>query len=139
MIVKDGKLTPGTVTGRDPGNDLASVSIDSRRLPGLKPLPLASGTDLAAGAPVFAVGHGRQMPEQSIVAGTITKPSVDIQTRDGDVYLNQFDSNMQAVSGHSGSPVLNKDGRVVGIIGSAGRTGTSGAKLEAVKELLRRR
>ncbi len=138
MLVKDGKAAPGTVTGRDSASDLASISFDAKRLPGLKPLPLGTGTDLAVGAPVFAVGHGKQLPEQSVIPGQITNASVDIKTRDGALYANQFDSDMKAVPGHSGSPVLDRDGKVVAVIGSSGRTGSSGPKVEKVKELLRK-
>lgn len=138
MIVKDGKGTPGTVTARDSENDLATVSIDPKRLPGLKPLPLGSGMKLTEGDPVFAVGHGKQMPEQSIVPGQVTNPSVGVRTRDGSLFPDQVDSDMKAVPGHSGSPVLDKEGRVVAVVGSGGRTGTSGPKVERVKDLLKK-
>jgi len=138
-IVKDGKAAPGVVSGRDSANDLASISVDAKRLPGLKPLPLGSGSELAAGTPVFAVGHGKHLAEQSVSPGQITTPSLDVRTRDGDLYHNQFDSNMKTVPGHSGSPVLDRDGKVVAVIGSSGRSGSSGPKVETVKELLRRK
>lgn len=138
-IVKDGKAAPGVVSGRDSANDLAGISFDTRRLPGLKPLPLGSGSELAAGTPVFAVGHGKHLAEQSVSPGQITTPSLDVRTRDGDLFHNQFDSTMKTVPGHSGSPVLDRDGKVVAVIGSSGRSGSSGPKVETVKELLRRK
>lgn len=138
MLVKDGKATPGKVTGRDPENDLATISFDAKRLPQVQALPLGSAKGLAQGDAVFAVGHGKQLPELSVVPGQVTAPSTDVRTSDGGLYRDQFDTSMKAVSGHSGSPVFDKNGKVIGVVESSGRSGTSGSKVERVKELLRK-
>ncbi len=86
--------------------DLAIVKIDAKRK--LKTLPLGDSTALKVGQAIVAIGHPQGL-EYSVVAGVLSG------TRDVEG-VNMLQLAIPIEQGNSGGPVLDADGRVVGIV-----------------------
>jgi regulator of sirC expression with transglutaminase-like and TPR domain len=85
--------------------DLALVRIGAK---GLTPLPLGDDRKLKNGAPLVALGHPRGL-EHSVVSGVLSGR----REIDGMAMLQLA---IPIEEGNSGGPVLDRDGRVVGIV-----------------------
>src|SRR5262245_60955554 len=93
------------VHASDRNLDLAVVRIGAKKLPAL---PLGVSKDLKVGQPLVALGHPQGL-EHSVVAGVLSAQ------RDVDgVAMLQLAIPIE--QGNSGGPVLDMDGKVVGIV-----------------------
>ncbi len=102
----DGKRYEATaVHASDRKLDLAVVRIAAK---GLTPLPLGDDHGLKPGQPLVALGHPRGL-ENSVVAGVLSG------RRDVDG-LSMLQLAIPIEEGNSGGPVLDRAGRVVGIV-----------------------
>jgi len=89
--------------------DLAILRLDPARLPaGIVPLPLAPAGTLVEGQEVVAIGNPLGL-ERSVVAGRVS----GIRDRDG---LSMIQVAMPVEPGNSGGPLLDREGRVHGIV-----------------------
>jgi serine protease Do len=105
--LSDGSKHEATiVVASDRKFDLAIIKIDAKRK--LKPLPLGDSSSLKQGQAIVALGHPRGL-EYSVVAGVLSGK------RDFDgVAMLQLAIPIE--QGNSGGPVLDRDGRVVGVV-----------------------
>ena len=104
----DGKQYPATeVYAADRERDLAVIRIGAK---GLTPLKLGDSTKMKDGQPVVAVGNPRGF-KRSVVTGVLSSRRVV----DGRPLLQLV---MPVEPGNSGGPVLDMDGRVVGVVSS---------------------
>lgn len=104
--LSDGKSYEATVVhASDRRLDLAVVRIDAK---GLTPLPLGDDKGLKVGQPLVALGHPRGL-EHSVVAGVLSG------RRDVDG-MDMLQLAIPIEEGNSGGPVLDRNGRVVGIV-----------------------
>lgn len=103
----DGSKHEATVVqASDRKLDLAIVKIDAKRK--LKPLPLGDSNKVKQGSPIVAIGHPRGL-EHSVVAGVISG------RRDMDG-VSMLQLAIPIEQGNSGGPVLDPQGRVIGIV-----------------------
>ncbi|WP_369273242.1 trypsin-like peptidase domain-containing protein [Streptomyces sp. R11] len=127
-----GDIAKATVVGRDGGYDLAVVKVTG--VSGLAPLPLGNSDNVEVGDPVVAIGAPFDL------AGTVTSGIVSAKERpitaggesgDGsDVsYVDALQTDAPINPGNSGGPLLDAQGRVVGI-NSAIRSADSGSDLD---------
>jgi regulator of sirC expression with transglutaminase-like and TPR domain len=102
----DGKRYPVSVVhATDRSLDLALLRIDARGLPVLE---LGDSDALKEGQPVIALGHPRGL-EHSVVSGVVSgRPKID------DRQMIQLAIPIEP--GNSGGPVLDMQGKVVGIV-----------------------
>jgi serine protease Do len=115
VVLSDGRSLPGSVVKRGPGAlDLALVKVDGPKPPGprLHPAP-----ELRVGAWVASVGHGRG-GIWSFNTGMVS--NIYPQGTDRPVFQTQIPLN----PGSSGGPVVDRLGRVVGIV-TAGLTNSN--------------
>ncbi|MFC9955533.1 S1C family serine protease, partial [Streptomyces prasinus] len=139
---RDGKITvtfhsgdtaEATVVGRDSGYDLAVVRV--KGVDGLAPLPLGNSENVRVGDPVVAIGAPFDL------AGTVTTGIISARERpitagggqgDGsDVsYVDALQTDAPINPGNSGGPLLDADGRVIGI-NSAIRSAAGGGEAES--------
>jgi serine protease Do len=105
----DGKSVPGRILAVDPDNDLAVLAVDAGQLPAAKP---GSSRDLSAGQWVMAMGHPWG------ITGALTSGIV-VGVGSG---LPGMPSNRDLVAvslhlrpGYSGGPLIDAQGRVVGV------------------------
>lgn len=111
VVMSNGSKFEGRVLNRDPRQDVALVKIDGAPVKGLRPRM----DDLAVGTDVFAVGA----PKDMNLAGSVSKGIVSSYRMDGQVRWLQSDTTVN--HGNSGGPLVDAQGRVVGIC-SNGRT-----------------
>jgi S1-C subfamily serine protease len=109
----DGGRVPGKVVGTDLNADVALVKIDPEGLT-LTPLELGQSHALTVGSPVAAIGSPFG-EEQSLSVGVISALDRDIESltqfRIGDAIQTDAAINR----GNSGGPLLDAQGRVIGI------------------------
>ena len=97
------------VIGRDPKTDLALIKIEGAR--NLEPLPLGDSEKLKVGSWVVAIGSPFGL-EQTVTAGIVSAKKRVIGAGPYDDFI-QTDASINP--GNSGGPLLDLQGRVVGI------------------------
>ncbi|MFE9837184.1 trypsin-like peptidase domain-containing protein [Streptomyces sp. NPDC005551] len=133
VIFSGGETATAKVVGRDSGYDLAVVKVGS--VSGLKPLPLGNSDNVQVGDAVVAIGAPFDLPntvtsgiisakERPITAGGVKGDGGDVS------YVDALQTDAPINPGNSGGPLLDSQGRVVGI-NSAIRSADSGSDLES--------
>jgi serine protease Do len=114
----DGRRFTAEIKGTDPESDVAVIKIDAEDLPYLE---LADSDKLEVGEWVLAIGNPFGL-SQTVTAGIVSAKSRS------DVGLTTYEDFIQTDAainfGNSGGPLLNLDGKVVGI--STAILGTTG-------------
>jgi len=102
----------GTVVAVDPENDLALVRID---VDGLDTVTFAAADDVRIGDQVLAIGYALDLDgDPTVTAGIVSAVDRSLATDQGALDgLVQTDAAIS--SGNSGGPLLDANGRVVGI------------------------
>jgi S1-C subfamily serine protease len=109
----DGNQVSGKIVGFDPFSDVALVRVDPNGL-ALKPLPLGSIDDVKVGEPVAAIGSPFG-EERSLSVGVISATDRSIESLTGFLTSGALQTDAAINSGNSGGPLLDADGRVLGI------------------------
>jgi len=109
VVLKESKEVPAKVIGTDPDSDVAVVKIDSANLPCLE---IADSDKLEVGEWVLAIGNPFGL-SHTVTAGIVSakgRTGVGIAT-----YEDFIQTDAAINRGNSGGPLLNLDGKVVGI------------------------
>ncbi len=109
VILADDKEFDAELVGRDPKTDIALIRIKGAK--SLKPLELGNSEDLKVGTWVVAIGSPFGL-EQTVTAGIVSAKGRIIGSGPYDDFI-QTDASINP--GNSGGPLLNMDGKVVGI------------------------
>lgn len=116
IVFSDGTFATAEVVGQDPHSNLAILAVpDLDRT--IVPLPLADDTALDIGDTIFAFGYPGNLYgtlTQGIVSGFETGSA----GTSGYSIPNMIMSDLNLLPGHSGGPVVNASGEVVGIANS---------------------
>jgi S1-C subfamily serine protease len=109
----DGREADGTVVASDPSTDIAVVRVD---VPAdrLEPLELASSDEVRPGQPVVALGNPLGF-EGSVTAGIVSGVDRTIQSPDGSAITGAIQTDAALNGGNSGGPLLDAEGRVIGV------------------------
>jgi S1-C subfamily serine protease len=101
------------IVGVDPNGDVALLKVDPNGL-NLRPLPLAHLKDVVVGEPVAAIGspYGEA---QSLSVGVVSAMHRAIQSLTGFAIADAIQTDAAINSGNSGGPLIDADGRVIGI------------------------
>jgi serine protease Do len=115
VTLYDRRIFPAKVIGRDPSTDVALIKIDASGLP---TLPLGDDGAVQVGQPVLAIGAPLGL------RSTVTSGIISAKERGGDL-ASLFSSQIAIADflqtdavinpGNSGGPLLDMDGRVIGI------------------------
>jgi putative serine protease PepD len=114
-LFHDNRSAPVRVIGKDPNSDLAVVKAD---ITGLVPAERGRSDDLPVGAPVVAIGSPFGL------SGTVTSGIISAKDRPvraggeqgaQSSVLNALQTDAAINPGNSGGPLVDMDGRVVGI------------------------
>ncbi len=113
VVFADGTFAAAEVVGQDPHSNLAILSVpDLDRA--IAPLPVADSTALEIGDSIYAFGYPGNLYgtlTQGIVSGFETGPASET----GYSVPNMILSNLNLLPGHSGGPLVNASGEVIGI------------------------
>jgi len=107
----DGRTAEGTVAGHDIDGDLAVISVDTAGAPAL---PWADGAALSVGLPVFALANpgGRGL---RVTFGFVSGIERSFRGPRGRRISGSLEHTAPLLPGSSGGPVLDGEGRLLGI------------------------
>lgn len=128
-----GGLTPATIAAVAPCEDLAVVHVPA--LEGAPAIPFGSQASLEQGSPVVAVGYARNASDAasltsttgvvSVVRTTYREPVPDVPR-----YPNVVQTDAALNPGSSGGPLVDLDGRLVGVSTAVRRRSADGRAIE---------
>lgn len=110
--LQDGRQFDATVIGVDPDSDVAVLQVKASGLP---QAPLGSSTDLLIGETVIAVGNPFGL-SGSVTTGVVSATGRSVPSKEGDrTYTDFIQTDASINPGNSGGPLLNIEGKVIGI------------------------
>jgi serine protease Do len=113
VALPDGRSFAGRVVGTDPYSDLAVIKVDGSNLPAA---PLGDSTRLAVGQQVIAIGNPFGF-DYTVTTGIISALGREllVNPQIGQPLQNMIQTDAAINPGNSGGPLLDLNGRVVGI------------------------
>jgi putative serine protease PepD len=124
VTFSDGRTVPGHVVGRAEGYDLAVIKVDN--VSGLKPLPLGNTDEVAVGDAVIAIGSPFGL-DGTVTTGIVSAKNRPVASGDAQQtsYMNALQTDASINPGNSGGPLLDAQGRVIGVNSAIRSTGQS--------------
>lgn len=127
VTLADNSQWKAKVVGVDPNNDLAVIKMNNPP-EGLTVLELGDSSQLVVGQKVLALGNPFGL-NQTLTTGIISALGRTIEAQNGRKIDGVIQSDAAINPGNSGGPLLNTEGKVIGIntaiIGSIGSVGIS--------------
>jgi S1-C subfamily serine protease len=117
------KRIDARVVGRDPSTDLALLRVDPRAA-AFTPLPLGDSRSVRVGDEAIAIGNPFGL-ERSLTLGVVSATDREIDAPNGTVIRAVVQTDAAINPGNSGGPLLDADGRVIGV-NSQAHEGASG-------------
>jgi len=108
----DGTEASSTIAAEQPASDIAVLTVD--RLPEVV-VPAVLGGGARVGDPVFAVGHPLGLVD-SLSAGVVSALGRSVRSDTGGILNDLIQFDAAANPGNSGGPLLDRGGRVIGIV-----------------------
>jgi S1-C subfamily serine protease len=108
-----GRQLDGRVVGSDPSSDIALLRVEAPRQE-LHPLPLGDSAAVAVGDPVVAIGNPLGL-ERSLTAGVVSGLNRTIDSPSGATIAGAIQTDASLNPGSSGGPLLDAQGRVIGV------------------------
>jgi putative serine protease PepD len=125
VAFSDGTTRTARLLGQDDATDVAVLSIDPDGLT-LHPLELGSSAGLDVGDAVAAIGDPFGY-ERSLSTGVVSGLDRTIEAPNGFTVAHAIQTDAALNPGNSGGPVLDADGKVIGIADQIATGGTSSA------------
>ena len=126
---EDGPPIDARLLGTDPSVDLALLKVNPDDVDGdLQPLRLGASEDLRPGQPAIAIGSPFGL-EGSVTSGIISALGRTIEAPNGFSISNAVQTDAAINPGNSGGPLLDGEGRVIGVnsqIRTGGGNGNTG-------------
>ena len=126
---EDGPPIDARLLGTDPSVDLALLKVDPDDVDGdLRPLQLGASEELRPGQPAIAIGSPFGL-EGSVTSGIISALGRTIDAPNGFSISNAVQTDAAINPGNSGGPLLDGEGRVIGVnsqIRTGGGSGNTG-------------
>src|SRR5919205_722019 len=101
------------VVGKDPGTDIALLKVDARSR-ALTPLALGDSDTIRVGDSVVAIGNPFGL-DRSVTAGIVSALQRQIQAPNSYAIDHVIQTDAAINHGNSGGPLLNAEGKVVGV------------------------
>ena len=123
----EGKRVEADVRGRDPSSDLALLKVDPDDVK-LDPVPLGNSSKAQVGDPVVAIGNPFGF-EKTVTTGIVSAVQRQIEAPNGFTITGAIQTDAAINPGNSGGPLLDAQGRVIGInsqIATGGGQGSVG-------------
>jgi S1-C subfamily serine protease len=125
---ENGDSVPADVKGVDTSADLAVLKVDPSKVENLTPIPLGDSSKAQVGDPVIAVGNPFGL-SRTVTTGIVSGLQREIQAPNGFTISNVIQTDASINPGNSGGPLLDANGRVIGInsqIATGGGQGSVG-------------
>jgi S1-C subfamily serine protease len=139
VTVQAGPRTPrvrARIVGRDPSTDLALLRVDPGDAPDLDPLPLGRSDAVQVGDTAIAVGNPFGL-QRSLTVGVVSAVDRSIEAPDGFPIERAVQTDAAINPGNSGGPLLDRDGRVIGVLAQS-ESESSGISYAVPVDTLRR-
>jgi S1-C subfamily serine protease len=123
-----GEEIPAEVKGVDTSTDLAALKIDPSAVDDLEVLPLGDSSKVEVGDPVVAIGNPFGY-SRTVTTGIVSGLQREIVAPDGFQISDVIQTDASINPGNSGGPLLDANGRVIGInsqIATGGGQGSVG-------------
>lgn len=104
---------PARVIGSDPQNDIAILKIDAPPEI-LVPVPIGNSSTLRVGQKIFAIGNPFGL-ERTLTIGIVSSLERTLRSKTGRLMKNIIQIDAALNQGNSGGPLLDSDGRLVGM------------------------
>jgi len=111
---EDRAIRPASVVAVAPRSDLAVLHVDMHGLPPVRPLRLGDSTSVRVGDPTLTIGNPFGV-DRTLTSGIVSALQHQIEASDGSVIDNVIQTDQTILAGNSGGPLLDADGRVIGI------------------------
>jgi S1-C subfamily serine protease len=118
-------LIDADVVGRDPSTDLAIIKVDPSKAK-LKPLSLGDSDKVLVGDPVVAIGNPFGY-SRTVTTGIISAKQRRIEAPNGFQIDNVLQTDAAINPGNSGGPLIDANGRVIGINSQIATAGVAGS------------
>ena len=139
---ENGEFIDAEVKGVDTSSDIAVLKIDPSNVSDLTPLPLGDSSKLQVGDSVIAIGNPFGY-SKTVTTGIVSGLQREIQAPNGFTIPDVIQTDASINPGNSGGPLLDANGRVIGInsqIATGGGQGSVGigfaVPINTAKELL---
>ncbi len=110
----DEVAVPATVIGADPANDLAVLKVE--KLPeGVQALTMGDSDALQVGQTAVAIGNPFGQFQRTLTVGVISALDRTMQTDNDKLLRGVIQTDAAINQGNSGGPLLDSEGRVIGI------------------------
>jgi len=127
-VLSTGRSYTATVVGTSPTDDIAVLRLSGAS--GLTTAPLGDSSTVAVGDSVTGVGNAGNDAGTSASAGEVTALDQEVTASDGagstETVTGMIETSAPIRSGDSGGPLLDAEGKVVGIDTAAQTSGFSG-------------
>src|SRR5215218_6615574 len=121
---ENGDAIDAEVKGVDASTDLAVLKIDPGEVENLVAMPLGDSSHVAVGDPVVAIGNPFGF-QRTVTTGIVSALQRQIEAPNGFPIRNVIQTDASINPGNSGGPLLDGDGRVIGINSQIATGGTS--------------
>jgi S1-C subfamily serine protease len=108
-----GSPVPAKTVGKDLSTDLAVVKVDPSKIK-LVPVPVGASSGVRVGDPVVAIGNPFGY-EDTVTSGIVSALGREIQSPNTFTIDHAIQTDAAINPGNSGGPLLDADGRVIGI------------------------
>jgi S1-C subfamily serine protease len=139
---ESGDSIEADVRGVDADTDLAVLKVDPSEVENLTVLPLGESSSLEVGDPVVAIGNPFGL-QRTVTTGIVSALQRQIDAPSGFSISNVIQTDASINPGNSGGPLLDAQGRVIGInsqIATGGGQGSVGigfaVPIDTAKDLL---
>jgi S1-C subfamily serine protease len=143
-LTDNGPQINATVKGRDPSSDLAVLKVKPSDVSSVTPVPLGNSNSAQVGDPVVAIGNPFGFA-RTVTTGIVSAKARQITAPNGFPIRNVLQTDASINPGNSGGPLMDANGRVIGInsqIATGGGQGSVGIAfaipINTAKQLLPR-
>jgi S1-C subfamily serine protease len=110
-----GRRVRARVVRSDAASDLAILRVPPRRARTLRPLPLGDSARVRPGDTAVAIGNPYGLT-RSVTSGVVSSARRRIEAPDGSRIANAIQTDAAINPGNSGGPLLDENGRVIGVM-----------------------